>query len=133
MSWLKSMFKKPSRELLPFQGLNITMQTVKPYVPTHKAPNILIPAVVNTSVIYFGGYILDINSKLAELKSDSSKLEQVNKELEIITNLHPLTIEVLQLAYDISKSDDLNDLKKMDELIKKRLFSNKLEDIINDN
>ncbi len=76
--------------------------------------------------------LLDVKNKLNSLQVDSTKLDKVNKELELINNLNPLTIEIIQLAYEISRSDKLDDLKKMDDLVKKRLFSSKLEDIISE-
>jgi hypothetical protein len=91
----------------------------------------------------YGGYkgesVLNITTKLNNIESEKKYIEEqklryekIKKEEELINNLHPITISILKLAEELSKSNNLEDLIKMDELVRNQLFNNELEKIINE-
>lgn len=74
--------------------------------------------------------VLDIKGLEESASKNLTKYEESQKEKDLIDSLHPKTKEIVQLAYELSKSGELKDLKKMDKLVRDMLFNSKLEEIL---
>lgn len=73
---------------------------------------------------------LNIEARQKNITEKTAEYNKIKAEEDIINSLHPKTIEILKLAFKLSSSNKFEDVVELDNLVRKTLFSNKIQDLI---
>lgn len=66
------------------------------------------------------------------LKRINEELDNMQKQKEVLSNLNPKTLEIMDLAVKVTQSYDMQALENLDKYITNLLFNNNLSNIVSD-